>query len=984
MKFSVFFRQKTFASRFVVVVFILATIVSHSVTAQTRQNTSDANSEKERIRTLVQETKKVDQATQLARNAVRAFSDSLFLPELLFQLSEWEVRKEKLHFELAMIKFDRELELFDNKKLTVEPTEPVLDYQNTLEINRRIVTEFPQVPYIGKVLYRTGICLYEMGRKDSSRQIFENLITNYPDSTYLAEIIFRLGECYFDEQRFDIAIKTYQQILQSWDSPYFAMSLYKIAWCHYQMENYSDAISTFYYLLNDIHLLESVDTDLLGKTQVQLKDEAIEYIAISFSDFGGATALLTFITEMNGSAYTPDLMHKLGDIYLRRDFYEDAELALNHVTKNYPLYFKLPYVYHSLFTCSEKSRDVDSSYKIRSAFVDACCPKSQWALTNNQKENNDAFNTLLTDIDFKLATPLLCTSDSLFAAEKFAAAEKKYNQFITTFPKDERLDHAFFFLSECLYHRNDYPNAAENYQHLVATFPKSELREDAGYNYLVCYDKLFQAWHDSASTAGTVDLKHSAALKDFIQASYSFLKWFPESEKGPEVKLKLAEIFSKMENYASAEKLAMSALSTILKQKKGLQHKSNALNMLALFAFKQEKYEEAERWSMILIKQHPDSLELVEKSKVMLASSTFKIGEKLKSQGDVQKAAFKFERASVEATDPNIAEASLFEAALQFEKANQTRRAAMNFESFFNKYPNSEHCHEAMYRAAVLREKEGQFFLAAKNFITLHEKLTDPKEAAGALYNAGLAFEKTSDWTATADIFNRYLRKYPDDSDRALEAMFKVAYAYEKKNLNQKALIGYQNILSRYNQLLADGEFADDVIAAQSAFRQGEIKRTSFESIELKPPFQQNLKRKQQAFNDVLKCYVDVTKFNIAEWTTAAFYQLGLSYEKFCHDILKSPTPPNLNKEELKTYWATIQQQWVLPLETEAMKYYQTNQKLASENNVKNEWVDKTQARMSFLAKKLAQGNAISPDDQVKEAVGSNSQGNRTVVKHNL
>ncbi|MFZ5515703.1 MAG: tetratricopeptide repeat protein [Candidatus Zhuqueibacterota bacterium] len=984
MKSSVILRQGTCAIRFLIFAFFMAAIIANPVIAQTSQATHEANSEKERIRALVQETKKVDQATQLARNAVRAFSDSLFLPELLFQLSEWEVRKEKLHFELAMIKYDRELELFDDKKLAVEPTEPVLDYKNTLEINRRIVKEFPQVPYIGKVMYRTGICLYEMGHRDSSRQIFENLIANYPDSTYLAEIIFRLGECYFDEQRYDVAINTYQQILQSWDSPYFAMSLYKIAWCHYQMENYSDAISTFYYLLNDIHLLESVDTDLLGKTQVQLKDEAIEYIAISFSDFGGVSALLAFINEMNGSAYTPDFLHKLGDIYLRRDFYEDAESAFNHVTKNYPLYFKMPYVYYSLFTCHEKSRDIDKSFKTRSALVDACGPKSQWALTSNQKENSDAFNALLTDIDFKLATPMLCTADSLFAAEKYTAAEKKYDQFIKTFPGDERLDHAYFFLSECLYNTNDYVNAAENYQHLVEAFPKSELREDAGYNYLVCHDRLCQSAFDSASTAGSEELKNSAASKDLIQASSAFLKWFPESEKGPEVKLKLAEIFSKIENYATAEKFAMSALSSILKQKKGLHHKSNALNMLALFAFKQEKYEEAERWSTILIKQHPDSLELVEKSKIMLASSTFKIGEKLKSQGDVQKAAFKFERASVEATDPNIAEASLFEAALQFEKANQIHRAAMNFESFFKKYPNSEHCQEAIYRAAVLREKEGQYFLAAKNFLTLHEKLTDPKEAAGALYNAGLAYEKTSDWTATADIFNRYLKKFPNDADRALEAMFKVAYAYEKKNLNQKAQIGYQNVLSRYDQLMAAGDFADDVIAAQAAFRQGEIKRTVFEAIALKPPFQQNLKRKQQAFNDVLKCYVDVTKFNIAEWTTAAFYQLGLSYEKFCHDILKSPAPPNLNKEELNTYWTTIQQQWIIPLETEAMKYYQTNEKLALENSVKNDWVDKTRSRITFLTKKLAQGHAMSPNNQVKETVGANSQGNRTVVKHNL
>ena len=984
MKFFQNHCQRTAPGSIFIVIFFMLTVFLNPMFARNSQTPNDADFEKERYLALVQEIKKVDKATQLARNAVNAFSDSLFLPELLFQLSEWEIRKEKLHFELAMIKYDRDIALFENKKLSKEPPEPILNYQNTLDINQRIIEDFPDVPYLGKILYRTGLCLYEMGHKDSSRQIFEQLIADYPDPTYLAEIIFRLGECYFDEQNYSTAIEIYQQILQSWDSPYFAMALYKIAWCYFQMDNYSNAISTFYYLLNDIHLMESINTDLLGKSQVQLKQEVIEYIAISFSDFGGVAALLGFIKDMNGSEYTPDFLHKMGNIYLHRDFYEDAESAFNIVTNNYPTYKKLPQVFFSLFTCYEKSGDIDRSINVRPDLVRHCGPKSQWSKTNYEKEYTDSFNSILTDIDFKLATPLLCTADSLFAAENYRAAEKKYGQFIKTYPKDKRLDHVYFFLSECFYNSAKYKEAAQYYRQVVKKFPKSELREDAGYNYVVCYDQLFQSCIGYKESVDPEELKNNKALKDFIRATTTYLKWMPNSEKSPEVKLKLAEIFYRIESYPLSEKFAKSALVTILKYKKGEQHRSNALSMLARSSFKQEKYEDAERWSSILIKQHPDSLELVEKNKIMLASSTFKIGEKLKSQGNVQQAAYKFERASMEASDPKIAEASLFEAALQFEKAEKFRRAAINYEHFYKKYPESEHSEEAIYRGAVLREKLGQYFLAAKNYLTLHEKLTDPKEAAGALYNAGLAYEKTSDWTSTTDVFSRYLQKYPNDYDRKLEAMFKVAYSYEKRNLMHKAQFGYQNLLKKHNQLMAAGEFADDYFAAKTKFRQGEIKRAAFESIELKPPFQLNLKKKQQAFNDMLKTYVAVTKFNIADWTTAAFYELGLGYEKFCQDILNSPAPPNLSQDELNTYWATIQQQWVIPLQTEALKYYQTNEKLAMENSLTNDWVDKTRARISFLNKKLAQGNAISPKEQVKEAIGANNAENRAAVKHNL
>ena len=95
------------------------------------------------------------------------------------------------------------------------------------------------------------------------------------------------------------------------------MALYKIAWCHYRLNQFSEAISTFYYLLNDIKLLEDVDSELFGKSQVQLKNEIMEYITISFSDFGGAASLYDFSERMGGSSYTPYLLHKPSAFFLR-------------------------------------------------------------------------------------------------------------------------------------------------------------------------------------------------------------------------------------------------------------------------------------------------------------------------------------------------------------------------------------------------------------------------------------------------------------------------------------------------------------------------------------------------------------------------------------------------------------------------------------------------------------------------------------------
>jgi len=942
------------------------TTVTKDKKTQPKTAAGKNNTEQSEYKDLIEQIKKADYATQCARNAVKAFADSAFLPQLLFQLSEWEIQREKLYFQLAMMKYDHQMELFDNGKIKQEPIEPKLTHEKTLEINRQILEKYPRVEFINQVLYRTGMCLYDIGNKDSAKTIFQKLVIQYPDSSYLAEVLFHLGECYFEEGDYEQAIHYYSQILKDWQSQFYPMALYKIGWCHYRLNNYSDAISTFYYLLNDIKLMEDINSEKLGMSQVQLKNEIMEYITISFSDFGGAAALFNFINQMGGSSYTPFLLHKLGNVYLKRDFYEDALKSFNLILSKFPYYQKLPEIFLSFLECFEKNGNKNKTHKLHDQLVAYCGPTSKWAQLHRSDEDKALYDSTLKEIDFKIATPLLCSADSLFANKNYAAGIEKYRYFLNLFPGDKRSDHAAYCLAECYYNLANYKKAANAYKAVVLAYPKSELREDAAYNHIVCYDNLLSQAHISLADSN-VSLRKCKELKNLVKACYSYLKWVPRAEKEPEIKLKLAEIFFRQKLYKPAEKFARSALVSIIKYNRGVEQRTNALSLLAQLSFKQQKFKNTEMFTSMLIKENPDSLELVEKSKKMLASTSFKIGEKLKSRGKNALAARKFEQAALKSPDPHIAEASLFEAAIQYEAAKQFNRAAIRFEDFYKKHPQSEHAKEAMYRAALLRDKLRQYQLSARDYKMLHALTPNTPEGSTALFNAGLAYEKAKDWFSMAETFKNYTAQYPNDNENILEAIFKIAYAYEQKDMIPRANMEYQRLINKYNQLVAAGEYADDYFAAQATFRLAEMKHDQFKTIKLVPPFQVNLKRKQNAFNELIKSYVSVAKFNIADWTTAAFYQLGLAYEEFSQDILDSPAPPDLKGTDLDAYWASINDQWVVPLQKEALKYYQTNEKLAAENNLKNEWIDKTKARILFLNKKLTvQSSVISANDQVK------------------
>ena len=511
--------------------------------------------------------------------------------------------------------------------------------------------------------------------------------------------------------------------------------------------------------------------------------------------------------------------------------------------------------------------------------------------------------------------------------------------------------------------------AANIYEMFVQKFPESELREDAAYNYIVCYDKIFNYSNILTEKKGLkLDLNQNS--ENLITACKNYLDWIPNSEKVPEIKLKLAEIFYRLEQYNFSEKYAKSALKTILKTKANGHNKTDAINLLAQIKFKQQKYIAAKKWYAVLMLQNPDSTELVEKSKKMMASSDFKIGELLIENGKNQHAALIFERTAKKTTDPKIAQHSLFEAGIQFEKIGKLQKAALNYESLYKKYPWADQAKEAIYRAGALREKLEQFHLAASNYLELNKLLPKSQEGASAIFNAGLAYEKAKDWNSSAKTFTRYLNEFPNENERVLEAIFKVAFAHEQENNTVKANLWYQKLLNKYDQQVACGQFADEYFAAHATFRLGEMKNMQFQAVKLKPPLQYNLKRKQKVFNDLMKLYVKVTEFNIAEWTTAAFYQIGLAYEQFCQDIFNSPSPSNLNKQQQNSYWETIQQQLIIPLQVEALKYYKMNKHLALENSIDNDWVIKSQSRVLFLNRKLASYQPGSGINSVKKTIG--------------
>jgi hypothetical protein len=75
----------------------------------------------------------------------------------------------------------------------------------------------------------------------------------------------------------------------------------------------------------------------------------------------------------------------------------------------------------------------------------------------------------------------------------------------------------------------------------------------------------------------------------------------------------------------------------------------------------------------------------------------------------------------------------------------------------------------------------------------------------------------------------------------------------------------------------------------------------------------------------------------VAEWTTAALYQIGFTYETFSKALEQSPPPANLTPEQTEQYKMQIDE-FVVPIEERSLEAYESGWQKALELGIFNKW----------------------------------------------
>ena len=299
----------------------------------------------------------------------------------------------------------------------------------------------------------------------------------------------------------------------------------------------------------------------------------------------------------------------------------------------------------------------------------------------------------------------------------------------------------------------------------------------------------------------------------------------------------------------------------------------------------------------------------------------FNAGVEYQASGNVAGAAGAYDQLVEHHPGTEIGSNGAWAGAQMYESIAQFSDAARFYESYGEHFPNTERAADALYNATLLRMTAHENDAAVRNGNRFLERFARHESAEEVTFLIGRAQEQAESWNEAADTYRRFIRRTRNAS-RQVEANTRMAQVLQRagntRGANNALTAAVRLARRRRNQLNDQGLY----YAAQARYMQAEAILREYEEIQIAGSMdglRQRLERKSELLRRAAEAFADVVQFQVAEWVTAALFQIGRSYELYAEGLRNAPTPEGLSEEEEQAYFDQLQG-FVIPIEERALE----------------------------------------------------------------
>ena len=407
------------------------------------------------------------------------------------------------------------------------------DYREALARYEELIAAYPTFDRRDVAAYTLGTLYAQQQRHADAARAFESVAETAPDSAPLkSEALFRLGDAYFEiasaargEPRragFARAASAYERASAAAppNGDIYFLALYKLGWSYYNQATqtaqaeYRKAVDVFGRLIESYDKLSPDQQARLG-----LRSETIDYMAIAFTQVGGAEAANRYFASRGGATYQLPVMRRVAESLEEQGDFARAVAAYGALIAQAPTDTAALTAQRAIVDIYQnRMLEPERAQQARLELVTRFGPGGTWA-----QANPTPVDSAVAIREFTLrqaAQYALAEAQQRNDRQRYAAASSLYERYLREFPQSDSAQVVNSYLAEALFSTGDYMRAGAEYTRTAEGRDSTgALAEQAGRNAIVAFD--------SAVAKNPRDV---AAQDSLFAAVDRFVARFPASE----------------------------------------------------------------------------------------------------------------------------------------------------------------------------------------------------------------------------------------------------------------------------------------------------------------------------------------------------------------------------------------------------------------------------------------------------------------------
>jgi TolA-binding protein len=457
---------------------------------------------------------------------VQRYPNSPARPGALYELGELLVRRADERFAAGQRAAATDTSRAGRAEAPAHP-----DYSAAIARYEELVQRYPTFPQLDGAAYTLGTLYGASERYADAGTMFER-VANTEDSPLRAESWFRLGDARFEmasaargaqrQALFGKAATAYEQaaaIAPTTGDVYY-LALYKLGWAYYSQasqqnqDGYRKAVDVFGRLVEAYDKLPADRQARLG-----LRDETMDYMAVSFTQVGGADAMNHYFTGRVDTGYKAQVLRRVasrlrdqGDFSRAVDAYRELLVEAPNDSIALSVSRDVIDIYQN------RTLEPDKAQGARLALVDKFAPGFSWTGANPglSKEAGLSREVALREAaQYELAkaegsskagaasrgrgpravgggvTPTVVTATQ---RQHFAEAARLYGKYMADYGASDSARSVDDYYAEALFGNGQYAQAGAEYARAAYGFPADTnktviaAQQRAAQNAIVAFD----------------------------------------------------------------------------------------------------------------------------------------------------------------------------------------------------------------------------------------------------------------------------------------------------------------------------------------------------------------------------------------------------------------------------------------------------------------------------------------------------------------